>query len=1275
MRLRVIVGLGVLGAIGALAACGSDGTVDPAPSPPDAGPDALIDHDVPDTTPLPGEQCAEERLAGGCTVGHCRLTAPRGTVPSGAYVQLTEKSVPPDLTGDAVGAVLCDVAFPQGAALTRELSLAIALDGAVDAASALFSYKPKGGSALVLTSSPQASGVAGLIAAAGTYGVTKRSGGWTVDGYAGLDVGTTSDPSSVLRNIAGAGIGAAFWDGTRLYVGNGARLLVYKGLPTSPGQAPDLILGQADLNSTSRTPTSSIFRGGVGAVWSNGTKLAVGTGSRVLVWNTLPTTTFAPADLVLGQPDFSTDVSNNGGVSASSLESATQIDSDGTRLAVADLRNNRVLLWNTFPVTLGQPATSVIGQPSFASSGISVGAAPIYLAPGVALSGQGAFVSSLFYAGVMHVPSALAMNPTPDFATYSYARAQPDTTYTAAGIATLGSGLAVLDYAVRRIGVYKTTPTAANPIYDFVLGQPDPSRQVSGAVNASLLAPIMLRISALGTRLLAPDGNRLLVFDGPSYNFEPASFVVGQPGFATNGAVDFRGISAATLAAPAAVAVSGGKVAVADRGNNRVTVYAQADLATAPAAAQVVLGQPDAKSYVANGDIVSPTAARLSGPAGVALDATHLVVADTENHRVLVWSPVPTVSGTPANVVLGQADFTGRRPNHGRGDTAPADGFSDTAANGMFYPTGVATDGTHLVVADRMNHRVLVWNTIPTTNDAPADAVIGQASFTANQPNLGDGAYKANPNGFDMPSAVAIVGAAVWVADTENNRVVRVGSAFTTPVADRWIGQPDGATISNLNWSGLASPNVGLAAAPPTSDKSVLRPVGVAITTSGVFVSERDSNRIHVFDPSTFAHVAVLGQATVTGATTNGPGLGAGSLSEPAGLASDGTTLYAADALNHRVLGWIVTSAPATGALATTVVGQSSMASNGFNQASAASGSTSGRPHGLARVGNRLYVADTAHHRVLVLSTPPKPGDLPARVYGQPDANLILPNAGGAPSARTLQTPRGIYADAARVVIADTGNHRVLLYDATSASPDAAVVLGQSGFDKNAPNGGGAVSLGSLRSPEGVYFDGARLYVADTGNSRVLVWNALPTQSGQAADLVLGQATGADALPNRGSSAAGPDTLASPTAVDVAQGALFVADAGNNRVLRFATSPTVSGAAATSVLGQLDLTSRGAATSGADKAHLAGPVALVHDGANLYVADRDQPRILVFALPGDGTGVGAQAILGPSGGLSLAGPAGLAVEPTAFFTSRLYVADTNNDRLVLLGSVSRLLGQ
>ena len=54
-----------------------------------------------------------------------------------------------------------------------------------------------------------------------------------------------------------------------------------------------------------------------------------------------------------------------------------------------------------------------------------------------------------------------------------------------------------------------------------------------------------------------------------------------------------------------------------------------------------------------------------------------------------------------------------------------------------------------------------------------------------------------------------------------------------------------------------------------------------------------------------------------------------------------------------------------------------------------------------------------------------------------------------------------------------------------------------------ASNGG--VSASSMDTPKGVFSNGTKLFVADTGNHRVLIWNTIPTANGQAASLVLGQ--------------------------------------------------------------------------------------------------------------------------------------------------------------------------
>ena len=82
------------------------------------------------------------------------------------------------------------------------------------------------------------------------------------------------------------------------------------------------------------------------------------------------------------------------------------------------------------------------------------------------------------------------------------------------------------------------------------------------------------------------------------------------------------------------------------------------------------------------------------------------------------------------------------------------------------HPSGLATDGKGLLVADRWNNRVLIWKSAPVGNTLP-DLVLGQPDFTQN--NSGAGRHQLN-----WPGNVAITpdGRRIAVADTENDRVL-----------------------------------------------------------------------------------------------------------------------------------------------------------------------------------------------------------------------------------------------------------------------------------------------------------------------------------------------------------------------------------------------------------------------------------------------------------------------------------------------------------------------
>lgn len=96
-------------------------------------------------------------------------------------------------------------------------------------------------------------------------------------------------------------------------------------------------------------------------------------------------------------------------------------------------------------------------------------------------------------------------------------------------------------------------------------------------------------------------------------------------------------------------------------------------------------------------------------PKGIASDGTHLLLADGNNNRVLIWNSLPT-GNVPPDLVLGQPDFTSNYAGSGR--------------HQMNWPVAVSTDGTRIVVADTNNDRILIWNQFPMQNGAPADIVL-----------------------------------------------------------------------------------------------------------------------------------------------------------------------------------------------------------------------------------------------------------------------------------------------------------------------------------------------------------------------------------------------------------------------------------------------------------------------------------------------------------------------------------------------------------------------
>ena len=492
-------------------------------------------------------------------------------------------------------------------------------------------------------------------------------------------------------------------------------------------------------------------------------------------------------------------------------------------------------------------------------------------------------------------------------------------------------------------------------------------------------------------------------------------------------------------------------------------------------------------------------------------------------------------SRTVGQAILQQQQVTALAPNlaEGRELNAPESVALDTS-----------TSPPILYVADTANNRVLAWkNSTGFTNGATADLVVGQRDkLSTSQQGPGRGLS----TGLAAPVAVAVDAIGnLYVVDAGNNRVVRYPKPFTQSggflTVDLIIGQPD------LNSS---QSNQGQAA--PSAQTLALISGSTALRSGVVFDSQGD--------------------------------------------------LWISDAGNNRVLRFPA-SALANGApndpAADLVLGQTDFTSN-----SVPSGTTRQTKNALAQPSalgfdavGRLFIADDGA-RVLVFVPGFFSGMSAARIMGVvvPNAQQPNPPAVGASTLGAQGKPAtGIVFVGNTPFVVDGANNRILKYDsydkwlpeAAAFSPAATAVIGQRDFSSSKANQGQPDASGStLNSPAGAAFFGNDLYVADSGNNRVLDFPQQGTAIFSAAAHVLGQIDFPYFAPNliegreffffAGNVNENGITVAYPggaVAVDTNSNPprLYVSDPGNNRILGFKDARNVHpGQKADIVIGQPD---------------------------------------------------------------------------------------------------------
>ena len=319
---------------------------------------------------------------------------------------------------------------------------------------------------------------------------------------------------------------------------------------------------------------------------------------------------------------------------------------------------------------------------------------------------------------------------------------------------------------------------------------------------------------------------------------------------------------------------------------------------------------------------------------------------------------------------------------------------------------------------------------------------------------------------------------------------------------------------------------------------------------------------------------------------------------------------------------------------------------------------------------------------------------------GAAAALVIDPGATSLLATPTLSsTAQGMVLDGAgNAYIADTANHRILLYTAASGTTTVFAGTGSAGYTGD----NGAASAASLSAPKAVALDtDGNLYIADSGNNVIRKVNAAGNIStyGGGATTVCAQSIDplGDGCPATQATFSHPSGLTADK-----NGVLYVSDSGNNVIRQidvWGDVTTLAGGASSACASATDTFGDGCSGG---QAIFKSPAGLAYDnaGSAILVADSADNVVRRISLPNTfsiaGSGASALAANILVNGVTLVagnGQAGSSVDaggsailsqlnfPSAVAVDaaeNVYIADTQNDAVRLVnastGQISTIVG-
>ena len=606
---------------------------------------------------------------------------------------------------------------------------------------------------------------------------------------------------------------------------------------------------------------------------------------------------------------------------------------------------------------------------------------------------------------------------------------------------------------------------------------------------------------------------------------------------------------------PSGLASNGVNLLLVDRGNNRILVWntAPTSSSTAP---DFVLCQSSATATGSGSGLN-----QCNWPSEAVITSNgKLLVADSDNGRILVWSTMPTTSGQSASYAI----------NLGAGT----------------WPWGVWSDGTKVIASVTLASQLKIWNSFPLTGTEAADITI-----------TGD-----TTNCLGTPRNVTSNGTAIIVADhngkCEYQSVAHVFATWPTsssaavsydirPFGGAWpYGTFDSATGKLYLLSTRLFEYPGAPATLPTGSRLASGTPfdggdggDVEIVNGYTYVCEYNGNRVAVFKGIPGATAAAdfyLGSAGPSGPTKSGNGDYIGQVVENTlqtnflitspRVATLGGAMAINSAFDRKIYVW--KSIPATGGAKPDLVWttQNQRAANPLlamdfqPDAAAATIAADGKP---------LYAVSGEKTFVVWRGIPTKITDVPVLNISNSIGNITFSGAlrvaadnkyfyildtsakkiyvwFGIPTGKNDSPDFSISAAVQR--IRSDGNW---LIGTNSVTSPPILVWAVSTLIQDVAVSGTVSGIG-MNLPQDALVSNNVLFVADNSFHRVLVWNSVESaMAGALPDAYLGAASPIDTQPAHSTT-----EVRWPGSLWVANGYLWVGEIKfGHRVLRFALSP------------------------------------------------------------------------------------------------------------------------